>query len=173
MKSVMSHAFSMIPSVEIPRSVFDRSHGLKTSLDAGYLVPIYVDEVLPGDTFTMTENLFGRMATPKVPIMDNIFLETFYFAVPMRLLWENWERFNGAQDNPGDSVDYLCPVIASPAGGWLEGSLSAYFGIPMGVDGLVCNSFWHRAYNRIYNDWFRDQNLQDSAFVNTSDNSDT
>lgn len=100
MKSVMSHQFSQVPQAEIPRSKFDRSHGFKTTLDAGYLVPIFVDEVLPGDSFTLKENLFGRLATPEFPFMDNLFLDTFYFFVPNRLVWDNWQKFNGEQKNP-------------------------------------------------------------------------
>ena len=102
MKSVMDHEFSRIPQAEIQRSVFNRSHGYKTTFNEGYLVPFYVDEVLPGDTVDLKTNLFARLATPIVPFMDNVFLETFFFYVPNRLVWENWERMNGAQDNPGD-----------------------------------------------------------------------
>ncbi|QXP08529.1 MAG: major capsid protein [Arizlama microvirus] len=172
MKSVMQHAFSMIPSVNIPRSTFNRSHGYKTTFDAGYLVPFYVDEALPGDTFRARVNLFGRLATPIVPIMDNLFLDTFYFAVPNRLLWDNWQKFNGEQVNPGDSTAYLIPTITSPAGGWTAGSLSDYFGLPTGVAGLETSSLWHRAYNLIYNEWFRDQNLQNSLVVDKDDGPD-
>lgn len=163
MKSVMQHAFSMIPQVNIPRSTFNRSHGYKTTFDAGYLIPFYVDEALPGDTFSARAHLFGRLATPIVPIMDNLFLDTFYFAVPNRLLWENWQKFNGEQENPGDSTAFIIPTITSPTGGWTIGSLSDYFGLPTGIAGLETSCLWHRAYNLIYNEWFRDQNLQDSV----------
>lgn len=172
-RSVMAHQFSQVPRADIPRSSFNRSHGYKTTFDAGYLVPFYVDEALPGDTFNCHATLFARLATPIAPIMDNMFLETFYFAVPLRLLWENWQRFNGEQDNPGDSTDYLCPTINTPAGGWKVGTLEDYFGLPTGVQNLEVNSFWHRAYNLIWNEWFRDENLQDSVPVNKTDGPDS
>lgn len=172
MKSVMQHAFSMIPSVNIPRSTFNRSHGYKTTFDAGFLIPFYCDEALPGDTFRARVNLFARLATPIVPIMDNLFMDTFYFAVPNRLLWDNWQKFNGEQENPGDSTSYLIPTITSPGLGWEVGSMSDYFGLPTGVAGLETSVLWHRAYNLIWNEWFRDQNLQDSAPVNKGDGPD-
>ena len=165
-KSVMKHQFSETPKANIQRSTFNRSHGYKTALDAGYLVPFLVDECLPGDTFKVRSTLFGRLATPITPIMDNLFLDTFYFAVPIRLLWENWERFNGAQDDPEDSTDYLVPVVNSEDG-FAANSLSDYFGLPVGVANIEVCAFWHRAYNLIWNEWFRDQNLQDSAPVPT------
>lgn len=172
MKSVMVHQFSQIPRADIPRSSFNRSHGYKTTFDSGFLVPFYVDEGLPGDTFNCRATIFARLATPIVPFMDNLYLDTFYFAVPLRLLWHNWERFNGAQDNPDDSTDYLVPTVTSPTGGWSVGSLSDYFGLPTGVAGLEVNSLWHRAYNLIWNEWFRDENLQDSVDVPKGDGPD-
>lgn len=170
--SVMQHAFSQVPSANVPRSSFDRSHGYKTTLNAGYLVPVYVDEVLPGDTFSLSMTGFARLSTPLHPYMDNSFFNSFFFAVPLRLLWENWERFNGAQDNPGDSTDFLVPEIVAPAGGWAHGSLSDYFGLPVLVPGVRAAAFWHRAYNLIWNEWFRDQNLQNSLPVPTDDGPD-
>lgn len=172
-RSVMKHQFSRVPSAEIPRSSFDRSHGYKTTFDAGYLVPVFVDEALPGDTFNLSMSAFGRLATPIFPVMDNMFLDSFFFAVPCRLLWENWERFNGAQDNPADSTDYIVPTITSPGGGYAVGSLSDYFGIPTGVAGIQHAAWWHRAYNLIWNEWFRDENLQDSVTVPLGDGPDT
>ncbi|AXL14647.1 major capsid protein [Microviridae sp.] len=171
MKSVMQHSFARVPRADIPRSQFNRSSGHKTTLDAGLLVPIFLDEVLPGDTFNAKLTAFGRLATPLHPFMDNLYADTHYFAVPIRLLWENWERFNGAQDNPSDTTDYLIPEITAPAGGWAEGTLADYFGIPTGVD-LTHSALWHRAYNLIYNEWFRDQNLQDSLPVPLGDGPD-
>ena len=173
MKSVMAHNFSQIPRAEIQRSRFDRSHGYKTTLDSGYLVPIYVDEALPGDTFNCSTTLFGRLATPVVPIMDNLRMETFFFAVPYRLVWDNWQKFNGEQKDPGDSTDFLIPQLVAPVGGFTVGSLSDYFGLPTGVAGISVSSLWHRAYNLVYNEWFRDQNLQDSVVVPTGDGPDT
>jgi len=173
MKSVMSHSFSQVPRADIPRSQFNRSCGYKTTFDAGYLVPVFVDEVLPGDTFNLRMTSFTRLATPIVPIMDNLFLESFFFAVPIRLIWDNWQKFNGEQIDPGDSTDYLTPVMTSPAvTGYTNGSLSDYFGIPTGVAGLTHISLFHRAYNLIWNEWFRDQNLQDSVVVDRDDGPD-
>nr|QJB20714.1 MAG: major capsid protein [Microvirus sp.] len=169
----MQHSFGFVPRADIPRSSFDRSHGHKTAFDAGYLVPIFVDEALPGDTFSLQATMFTRLATPIVPIMDNIFLETFFFAVPLRLLWDNWKKFNGEQKNPSDSTDYLVPQVTAPAdGGWTVGSLSDHLGLPTGINSLSTSAFWHRAYNLIWNEWFRDENLQDSVPVLTGDGPD-
>ena len=167
-KSVMSHQFSQVPKAEVQRSSFDRSHGIKTTFDGGFLIPILADEALPGDTFNVNLTAFARMATPIFPIMDNLRMETFFFAVPNRLLWDNWEKFNGAQDNPGDSTDFLIPQLSTGTG-QLQNSLSDYFGIPTNVPDLFHSALWHRAYNLIWNEWFRDQNLQDSVPVETGD----
>ncbi|WP_113077346.1 major capsid protein [Phascolarctobacterium faecium] len=167
----MSHNFSRVPRAEIQRSSFNRSHGHKTTFDAGYLVPFFVDEVLPGDTFNCRATLFARLATPIVPFMDNLFMDTFFFFVPCRLLWENWERFNGAQDNPGDSTDYLIPTLADNTT-FDVGTLGDYFGIPTGVSLSNINSMPFRAYNLIWNEWFRDENLQDSVDVPKDDGTD-
>ncbi len=172
-KSVMQHKFSEIASAEIPRSSFNRSHGYKTTFDAGFLIPVFVDEALPGDTFNLRMTAFSRLATPLHPFMDNLFMSSFFFAVPMRLLWTNWEKFNGAQTNPGDSTSFLLPHMLAPAAtGHLAGSLSDYFGIPTEIALLKHTSMWHRAYNLIWNDWFRDQNLQNSAVVDVDDGPD-
>lgn len=168
-----SHTFAQVPRAEIPRSSFDRSHGHKTTFDSGYLVPVFVDEALPGDTFSLSMTAFGRLATPIFPVMDNMYLNSFFFAVPLRLLWNNWEKFNGAQTDPGDSTDFLIPQMVSPGGGYLENSLSDYFGLPTKIAGVTHSSLWHRAYNLIWNDWFRDQNLQDSVVVDLDDGPDT
>ena len=170
--SVMKHDFSMVPSAEIPRSSFDRSHGVKTTFDAGFLIPVFVDEALPGDTYNLRMTAFGRLATPIHPFMDNLFLDSFFFAVPIRLIWDNWQKFNGEQANPADSTDFLLPTMTSPGGGYSEGSLHDYFGIPTEVAGLSHMSLVHRAYNLIWNEWFRDQNLQDSITVDLDDGPD-
>lgn len=168
----LSH-FAEIPEAEIQRSTFDRSHGVKTTFDAGKLIPIMIDEVLPGDTHNLKDHLFGRLATPIVPFMDNLYLDTHYFFVPTRLVWENWEKFNGAQDNPDDTTDYILPTMKSPAvTGYTELSLFDHFGIPPKVAGLEHTSLPLRAYNLIWNEWYRDQNLQDSVKVNTADTAD-
>ncbi|AXL14597.1 major capsid protein [Microviridae sp.] len=172
MKSVMSHSFSQVPRAHITRSSFDRSHGVKSTFDAGQLIPFFVDEALPGDTFNLRTAGFARMATPIYPIMDNMYMETFYFAVPIRLLWDNWERMMGEQDNPGDSTDFLVPQITAGENGWGEGTIGDYLGFPTQVPDLTTNALWLRAYNLIWNDWFRDQNLQDSLEVNRGDGPD-
>jgi len=163
--------FAQVPRAEIPRSTFDRSHGVKTTFDAGLLIPIFVDEALPGDTFNLDMTAFARLATPLHPFMDNMYLSSFFFAVPYRLVWDNWEKFNGAQTDPGDSTDYACPVVRFNPSPPAENSLADYFGIPTGVLQDV-TAFAFRAYNLIWNEWFRDQNLQDSVTVNTGDGID-
>jgi len=170
--SVMSHKFSEVPRADIPRSAFDRTHGVKTTFDAGNLVPILVDEVLPGDTVSLNMTGFARLATPINPMMDNMFMDTQFFAVPMRLVWDNWKKFNGEQIDPGDSIDYTIPVMESPEGGYANESLSDYFGIPTQVGGLEHSSLFHRAYSLIWNSWYRDENLQDSIVVDKDDGPD-
>jgi hypothetical protein len=173
MKTVMEHQFSEVPKATIERSSFDRSHGVKTTFDAGYLVPILVDEALPGDTFNTNMTAFARMATPIFPIMDNVYMDTHFFAVPVRLIWDNWKKFNGEQVDPGDSIDYTVPTMTAPGAGYSNQTLHDYFGIPTSVGGITHNSLWHRAYNLIWNEWFRDQNLQDSVTVDKGDGPDT
>nr|DAE55109.1 MAG TPA: major capsid protein [Microviridae sp.] len=159
----VQHLFSQVPTAQIPRSKFNRSHGLKTTFDSGYLVPIFVDEVLPGDTFTMDCTLFARVATLISPIMDNMYMDTFWFFVPERLLFEHFQAMCGEQDNPTDSTDYLFPTIKSPTGtGFEVGSIADYFGLPTGIPNLEVRAEPFRAYNLIYNEWFRDENLQES-----------
>lgn len=172
-KSVMGHRFDQVPKAQIQRSVFDRSHGYKTTFNAGDLIPILVDEMYPGDTFRCRLSSVARLATPLVPYMDNLWLDFFFFAVPNRLLWENWERFQGQQDNPEDSIDFTVPQVTIPGGGITEGSLGDYFGLPIGVAGIPVNALHFRAYNKIFNDWFRDQNLIDSSVVDIDDGPDT
>lgn len=165
------HLFSQIPSTQIPRSVFDRSHGYKTTFNSGYLVPFYVDEVLPGDSFKLTATLFARLATPIVPFMDNLYLETFFFFVPNRLVWDNWQKFNGEQKNPSDSTDFLIPTVSGT--NVQNQTLWDYFGLPTNVAGaLKVNALPFRAYNLIFNEWFRDENLQESLKVPTGDGPD-
>jgi len=173
MKSIMNHNFSQTAKASIPRSSFDRSHGYKTTFDAADLVPVFCDEVLPGDTFNLSMTSFSRLSTPLTPIMDNIFLDSFFFFVPTRLIWDNFQKFHGEQDNPTDSTSFLVPTMDSPVGGHLVGSLSDYMGIPTEVAGLEHISLFHRAYNLIWNEWFRDQNLQQSVTVDKDDGPDT
>jgi hypothetical protein len=167
--STMNHDFSRVPKAEIQRSVFNRDHGLKTTFDAGYLIPILFDEALPGDTYNVRMTGFGRLATPINPFMDNLYIETFFFAVPYRLIWDNWEKFCGQQDNPGDSTSYLVPEVSGTV---TNSSLYDYLGVPTGIS-LTWNNFAGRAYNLIWNEWFRDQNLQNSVVVDKDDGPDT
>ena len=177
-KSANVHQFSMVPAAHIPRSSFRVQHTHKTTFDSGYLVPVYVDEVLPGDSFRLKMTAFSRLSTPLFPIMDNLHMESFFFFVPYRLIWDNWQKFMGEQKNPGDSISYLIPQQISPAGGYPVNSLQDYMGLPtvgqVGAGNTVSHSAaWLRAYNLIYNEWFRDENLQDSAVVDTDDGPDT
>lgn len=172
MRSVMEHQFSMIPRVQIPRSVFNRSHGHKTTLNAGYLYPIYVDEALPGDTFTLRTSYLVRMTTPLVPLMDNLYIDVFYFAVPCRLVWNNFTKMMGERENPDDHIDYIVPVVKAPSGGFDEKSIFDYMGIPPKVSNIEVSALFFRAYNLIWNEWFRDQNLQEQVQVQKDDGPD-
>ena len=176
-KSVSSHSFAMVPKAEIPRSSFDTQYAHKTTFDGGYLVPIYCDEVLPGDMHNVKATMFARLATPLFPVMDNLHLDTFFFFVPNRLVWTNWVKFMGEQTNPTDSISYVVPQIDSPEGGYAVGSLFDHFGLPTagqitGSNKVTHNALPLRAYNLIYNEWFRDENLQNSVVVNTGDSGD-
>lgn len=172
MRSTTNHSFSRVPNIQIPRSSFDRSHGLKTTFDEGYLVPIFIDEALPGDTFNLRLTAFSRMATPIKPIMDNIFMDTFFFSVPLRLIWDNFQKFMGEQINPGDSTSFLIPQMVSPVGGYANQSLHDYMGLPTQIAGISHASTYLRSYNLIVNEWFRDQNLQDSLTVDLDNGPD-
>ena len=130
MQSVKQSHFAISPSANIQRSKFDRSCGYKTTFDASDLVPIFVDEALPGDTFNLNAAFFARLNTPIVPFLDNAYFETFFFEITVRQVWDNWEKFNGAQDNPGDSTDYLIPQINAPVGGFAPNSVYDYMGVP-------------------------------------------
>lgn len=176
-KSVNAHDFAMIPSAEIPRSTFRRQSAHKTTFDASWLIPIYVDEVLPGDAFKMQATIFARLATPITPVMDNLHLDTFWFFVPLRLVWNNFEKFMGEQDNPGDSTSYVIPKQQCPNGGYAPLSLQDYMGLPVvgmipGGASVQHSALFTRAYNLIWNDWFRDENLQNSAVVDKGDGPD-
>lgn len=176
-KSVSSHSFAMVPKAEIPRSSFDTQYAHKTTFDGGYLVPIYCDEVLPGDMHNVKATMFARLATPLFPVMDNLHLDTFFFFVPNRLVWTNWVKFMGEQANPSDSISYVVPQITSSAGGYAVGSIFDHFGLPTagqitGSNTVTHNALPLRAYNLVYNEWFRDENLQNSVVVNTGDSGD-
>ena len=178
-KSVNVHQFAMVPRSSVPRSSFRRQQAHKTTFDAGYLVPFFMDEVLPGDTYNVKTTLFARLATPIFPVLDNMHCDFFYFFVPCRLVWDNWKKFMGEQANPADSISYVIPQQVSPAGGYAVCSLQDYLGLPtVGAIGLAGNTVSHnalplRAYNLIYNEWFRDENLQNSVTVDRGDGPDT
>lgn len=171
-RSVMQHRFSEVPDVQVPRSSLDRSHGHKTTFDAGFLIPVFVDEVLPGDTFNLRMSAFARLATPLKPVMDNMYLDSFFFFVPLRLLWTNFEKFMGAQDDPGDSIAFTVPQVVNEV--VAQGTLGDYMGLPIatGPENISFNAFHTRAYNLIYNEWFRDENIQDSVVVDLDDGPD-
>ena len=173
MKSVMTHSFSEVPRANIPRSSFDRSHGYKTTFDADYLIPVYVDDIIPGDTFNLNMNFFARLTSPTVlPVMDNMYLESFFFFVPYRLVWENWPKFCGAQDDPGDSISFTVPVVTGSNSYTGEASLWDYFGLPLhdqaaghiDPDNVTVSALPFRAYALIWDEWFRDENLQNAIF---------
>lgn len=163
--------FSQVPSAEIQRSKFDRSHAHKTTMDASYLVPVFVDEVLPGDTFNLKATAFARLATPLHPIMDNAYLDMQFFFVPNRLLYDNFQKFMGERIDPDDNPnDYSIPQVIIPQSERMPGQLANYFGLPIGPNqDMTVSALPFRAYNLIYNEWYRDQNLIDSLPVPRAD----
>lgn len=165
-KSITNHKFGQQPTANIPRAKFDRSHKHMTTFDPTYIVPILVDEVLPGDTFSCKLSSFVRMATPIFPVMDNMKLDTFFFFVPYRLVWENFQKFMGEQTQPNDSTDYLIPAHAHFCD---AGSLFDYMGIPPLATPVEFSVLPMRAYYLIWDEWFRDQNLQRAYEVNKGD----
>lgn len=157
-----SHVFARAPQIGIQRSTFDRSHNLKTTLDVDYLYPIYVDEALPGDTVVMRQHLFGRLTTPLTPIMDNIYLDTFYFAIPLRLVDANFKKFMGEKALGDTTSAYVAPMLNTGTGVAFE-SLYDYLGIPPGIANVEFNAWFPRAYSLVWNEFFRDENLVDEA----------
>ena len=179
-RSVMEHSFAEVPRANIPRSSFNRSHGHKTTFDADYLIPVIVDDMVPGDTFNVNMSFYARLATPLYPIMDNLYLESFFFFVPYRLVWDNWARMHGAQDDPADSIDFTVPAISSQTttnltNGSTQDELIRYMGMPYvsSFNLSEVSALPFRAYNLIWNEWFRNQNLQDSKTVSTGNGPDT
>lgn len=161
------HSFARVPGIKTERSVFDRSHAYKTTFDSGLLVPVLVDYVMPGDTFNCRMSAFARLTTPIKPFMDNMYLDSFFFFVPFRLIWANFVKMMGEQANPADSIAFTVPTVTSPAAGWALGTLADYFGLPTVGTPAITAAVTHaalpgRAYALIYNQWFRDQNLIDS-----------
>lgn len=170
--------FAMVPRSDVPRSKFKATHSYKTTFNAAVLVPFFTEEVLPGDSFSGKVTMFCRMATPIFPIMDNLYLETFFFFVPNRIVWDNWVKFMGEQVNPADSIDYTIPQITSlNASGFEQFYLGDYFGLPVESTqttvALSVNALPFRCYNRIYNEWFRDENLINSIYDYTGDATQT
>lgn len=163
--------FSTLPKANISRSQFDRSSSLKTSFNVGDVVPFYLDEVLPGDTFKISTSKVVRFQTLLTPMMDNVYLDTYYFFVPNRLVWDHWKEFNGENTKSAwiPEVEYSIPQVTAPSGGWNIGTIADYFGIPTGVSGLSVSALPFRAYTMIMNEWFRDQNLVDPLLLDTDD----
>ena len=168
--------FGMVPRNDVPRSAFDIRHTHKTTFAQGALVPVYVDEVLPGDSMRVRMSAFARLATPIVPFMDNLVLESFFFFVPNRLVWENWQRFMGEKNSLTDTTDFLVPTVPVTVATGGPTTLFDYFGItmdPLSGGSLSVNALPFRAYNLIYNEWFRDQDLQAPVTVSTGDGPDS
>lgn len=176
MQSNIQKNFAEIPSSKLPRAKFNRSFDVKTTFDAGYLIPVMVDEVLPGDRMKLDASAVVRLATPIYPIMDNLALDIHFFSVPCRLLWDNWRQFMGQRDDPADTIDALRmpTLIRTAATDFTTGTIFDYMGLPPNVDTSVePTSLPFRAYNLIWNEWYRDQNLQDRVTVSTADADDT
>lgn len=172
---VKGHRFSDAPAMYMRRTKFDRSHVYKTTFDSGKLIPVFVDEVLPGDTSRLSVKYFSRLATPIKPIMDNIYLDWFFFFVPNRLVWEHWQNFCFEQEDPDDSTDYVCPTtsLVGAANDALHGvgTLWDYFGLPTGLPNTISgiNALPFRGVYLIWNEWFRDENLQKSVKIQKGD----
>ncbi len=167
------HQFSNVPRADIPRSSFNLSHGLKTTFDVDFLVPILVMDIIPGDTFNLKASFFMRLATPLFPIMDNMYADTHWFFVPYRTIWVNFEKFHGAQDDPGDSIVFTVPIAT--ANTITAGTLGDYMGLPIGAYGNTepVSALPFRAYRKIYNEWYRDENLQNSLSLQTDNGPDS
>lgn len=173
-RNTESH-FSQIPRANIRRARFKRNYSNTTTINEGEIVPIYVDEVLPGDTINLTQNSLVRMATPIYPVMDNCYLDIYYFFCPNRLLWEHWENLMGQNDESywAPKTEYSVPQLTAPSGGWNEGTIADYMGIPIKVENISINAMPFRAYARIWNEWFRDENLQQPVVQDIDDATNT
>lgn len=163
--------YAQVPRAEIRRSRFKRDFNLLTTINEGDLVPIYCDEVLPGDTAKISMNALMRMSTPLYPVMDNCNCDFYFFFVPSRLLWDHFENLMGQNDSSywAEAVEYTTPKTKAPKGGWNVGTLADYFGIPTGIENIEVNSLPLRAYTKIWNEWFRDQNLSEPRPMSTGD----
>lgn len=167
--------YAQVPHAEIRRAKFQRDFNLLTTMNEGDLVPIYLDEVLPADTFKINLNALVRMATPLYPVMDNAYMDFYFFFIPSRLLWKHFENLMGQNDSTfwAEQTEYTTPVTTAPEGGWNVGTLADYFGIPTGVSGLKVNSLPFRAYAKVWNEWFRDENLQQPVTQSMDDTTTT
>lgn len=167
--------YAQVPHAEIRRAKFQRDFNLLTTMNEGDLVPIYLDEVLPADTFKINLNALVRMATPLYPVMDNAYMDFYFFFVPARLLWKHFQNLMGQNDSTfwAETTEYTTPVTTAPEGGWNVGTLADYFGIPTGVSGLKVNSLPFRAYAKVWNEWFRDENLQQPVTHSMDDTTTT
>ena len=176
-KSVSTHEFAMVPRADIPRAAFRMQKTHKKTFDAGGLYPVLVEEVLPGDTFSVKMTAFARLSTPIFPIMDNMYLDSFFFFVPNRLVWTNWKRFMGEQDSPGASISYVIPKCTSLTSGFQVNGIADHMGLPTvgqvtpGLQ-LTVSALPFRAYNLIYNEWFRDENMVNAVAQNVGDGPD-
>ena len=167
--------YAQVPHAEIRRAKFQRDFNLLTTMNEGDLVPIYLDEVLPADTFKINLNALVRMATPLYPVMDNAYMDFYFFFVPARLLWKHFQNLMGQNDSTfwAETTEYTTPITTAPEGGWNVGTLADYFGIPTGVSGLKVNSLPFRAYAKVWNEWFRDENLQQPVTQSMDDTTTT
>ena len=167
--------FTQVPHANIQRARFKRDYSNITTINEGELVPIYVDEVLPGDTISLNQNSLIRMSTPLYPIMDNAYCDFYYFFVPCRLLWDHWQNLMGQNDSTywAETTEYSVPQTKAPSGGWVNGTIADYMGIPTQIENLSVNSMPFRAYARIWNEWFRDENLQQPVVQDMDDSDNT
>ena len=163
--------FAQNPQVGVSRSRFQRNSDIKTTFNTGDLIPVYLDEVLPGDTHQVDVACVMRMATPIFPVMDNAFCDFYFFFVPNRLLWEHWKEFMGENKETAwmPKTEYSVPQVTAPAGGWAEGTLADYLGLPTKVEGISVSALPGRAYGLIYNEWFRNQNVTQPTLVEVTD----
>lgn len=163
--------YSQVPHANVPRARFKRDYSLLTTMNEGDLIPIYCDEVLPADTAKINLNALMRMSTPLYPVMDNCYCDFYFFFIPSRLLWEHFENLMGQNDSTfwAETVEYTTPKTTAPSGGWNVGTLADYFGIPTGVANLQVNSLPFRAYAKVWNEWFRDENLQQPVTMSKTD----
>lgn len=166
------HTFAKVPRSHVPRTAFNRSCGMKTTFNFGEIVPVFTDEALPGDTMNMNPTIFARLATQIRPVMDNMYMDLHWWSVPYRLVWDNWEKFCGSQDDPGDSTDYLTPLVTVPVGGFEHNGFYDHIGVPPQIDHNEVVNFYGRGINLIWNEWYRDENLQDSVPVAKDDGPD-